>query len=202
MGHYADSALDYFLSRQFTNPSRKQRKKRNKMPSKTTLYLTGKIYWAKVLGNPRPNYSKDGNEWTFEFEPNAEGVKALKNAKLADRLKDKYEDRGRFLTLRKAELAKDGKPNTPIRVYDNENQAWPAETLIGNGSVVDVKLDVRDYGPGKKQGVYPIAIRVTELVPYVSSEFGAMDNDAKPEKAASKPAPRTLRDELDDDLPF
>lgn len=174
--------------------------------SKSVEFLSGKVYWCKVLGNPRPNYGGDALEWTFEFEPDEAGVAILKKHGLTNRLKNKYEDRGPFLTLRKSELSRDGNPNTPIRVYNEDNEAWDENTLIGNGSSADVKLDIRDYGPGKFAGIYPVAIRVTELVPYVSSEFGAMDAENDEEKADTKPARKSAKqkvmEDLDDDIPF
>lgn len=171
--------------------------------NKSVEFMSGTFYWAKVLGQPRPNYGGDAREWTFEFEPDEEGVALLKKHKLTDRLKDKYDDRGPFLTLRKGELNFQGDPNPPIRVYNEDNEAWDEGTLIGNGSKGHVKVDIRDYGPGKKKGVYPVAIRITELVPYVSSEFGAMDKN-EADEAANKPAPKTKNKklELDDDIPF
>lgn len=174
--------------------------------NKATEFLSGKLYWAKVIGQPRPNYSGDAREWTFEFEPDEDGLAVIKGHKLTDRLKDKYEDRGKYLTLRKAELSRDGNANPPIRVYNKDNEEWEQNTLIGNGSKADVKLDIRDYGPGKKKGVYPVAIRVTDLIPYISSEFGAMDKDDEGTGAANKPAPKKSAKqaglELDDDIPF
>ena len=165
--------------------------------NKQTVFLSGKLYWAKVIGTPRPNYAGDAREWTFEFEPDEAGLKKLKELKLADRLKDKYEDRGKYITLKKSELSKDGNPNTPIRIYDKDNNDWEG-ALIGNGTSADVKLDVRDYGVGKKKGVYPVAIRVKELVEYRSSEFGAMDNDDAPVAPKAEP----LDVDLNDDVPF
>lgn len=177
--------------------------------NKATVFLSGKLYWAKVLGEPRPNYGGDAREWTFEFEPDEKGVAILEQHGLADRLKDKYEDRGKFLVLRKSEFNKDGNPNQPIRIYDDEDQEWDRTKLIGNGSEGDVKLDIRDYGVGKKKGVYPVAIRVTNLVVYQSAEFGGMDKAEQ--EAAGAPAPKARKaapkakfddDNLDDDIPF
>lgn len=170
--------------------------------NKATVFMTGKLYWAKIIGEPRPNFAKDGREWAFEFEPDEEGAKALKQHKLADRLKDKYEDRGKFLTLRKPEFNKDGNPNPPIRVYDADDNEWPKDKLIGNGTTAHLKVDIRDYGVGKKKGIYPAAIRVVDLVEYQSSEFGAMD--AGDFKAAKPPKDEEFKKDfgLDDDLPF
>lgn len=166
--------------------------------SKATIYVTGYIYWAKILGKPRPNYNKDGLEWAFEFEPDEDGIAKIKQHKLTDRLKDKYEDRGKFLVLRKTELNKDGNANPPIRVYNKDNEDWDQTKLIGNRTLADVKLDIRDYGPGKKKGVYPVAVRIKELVEYQSSEFGAMDGD---DSGSTKPKDTFKEDfVLDDDL--
>jgi hypothetical protein len=176
--------------------------------SKKVEYLRGKVYWAKVLGAPRPNFNGDAREWTFEFEPDEDGLKIIKDHKLTDRLKDKHEGRGKYLVLKRSELTKDGEPNKHIRVYDNDDQPWDSETLIGNGSSAVVKIDIRDYGTGKKKGIYPVAIKIKELVSYKSSEFGGYDD---PDKEAQKAAPKrdTFKkdfglepdDDLDDPLP-
>lgn len=174
--------------------------------NKATVFISGKLYWAKVLGEPRPNYGGDAREWTFELEPDEKGLALLKQHKLTDRLKDKYEDRGKFLVLRKTEFNKDGNPNPPIRIYDGEDSEWERNKLIGNGSAADVKLDIRDYGVGKKKGVYPVAIRVTDLVAYQSSEFGGMDKDD--DEATPAPKAKAKKDtfkqdfDLDDEVPF
>lgn len=178
---------------------------------KAVEFMSGKIYWAKVTGAPVPNYGGDAREWTFEFEPNEAGLAILKKHKLLDRLKEKEDaknpDKGRFLVLRKKEFSSDGSPNQPIRIYDGEDNAWDG-SLIGNGSSADVKIDIRDYGVGKKKGVYPVAIRVTGLVPYQGTEFGGMDKIEqeaeevevkKTRKAQPKP---NFGDDLDDDIPF
>lgn len=170
--------------------------------NKATVFMSGKVYWAKVLGEPRPNYNGDGREWAFEFEPDEDGAKLLKQHKLTDRLKDKYEDRGKFLVLRKKEFSADGSENQPIRIYDADDNAWDASKLLGNGTAVDVKLDIRDYGPGKKKGVYPVAIRVKDLIQYQSSEFGGMDKDEAPNPKKDAVKEDFKPEELNDDLAF
>jgi hypothetical protein len=179
--------------------------------NKATVFISGKIYWAKVTGEPRPNYGGDAREWTFEFEPNEDGVKVLKQHKLTDRLKDKENPDRKVLVLRKTEFNKDGNPNPPIRLYDAEDSEWDKTKLIGNGSDGDVKLDIRDYGVGKKKGMYPVALRITELVQYQSSEFGGMDKGDAGAKAPAKKAPvkddfkkdfGLAEEDLDDEVPF
>lgn len=195
------------------------------MANKTvTIYLRGRVFWAKIFGDPRPNYNRDGREWTFEFEP--EDYAAVKNAGINDKLKDKsdkkgYEGRAPFMTLKQKELDFEGNKRDPIRVVDADRQPWPDDKLLGNGTVVDVKLGIVDYGPGKRAGVYPNAIRVLDLVPYASSDFAPLDetDPYKPKDtfaedfgiAEDKPEPKVVKSrkkapveegELDDDVPF
>lgn len=178
------------------------------MTDRTTVFATGKIYWAKIFGTPRPNYDGDAREWTLEFEP--DDVSFLKEHKLLDRLKDKHEDRPPYLVLRKSELNKDGDKNEPIRVYNEDNEAWDDNKMLGNGTVADVKLVIADYGKGKKKGIYVNAIRVTDYVPYISNEFAGMDTKgaksaAGSTGAAKKPSTKAKAadlEDLDDDMPF
>lgn len=191
------------------------------MSTKTTLFISGKLSWAKILGEPVPNYSKDGREWTFELEPDEKGLQALIKNDLTDRIKGKgynvgtkgqHSEKTPFIQLKKPEFNREGEPNTRLRIYDNEDQAWDPmlnsqgvpTNLIGNGSAADVKLDVRDYGPGKKKGVYPSAIRVTDHIEYQSSEFGAMDDAGdEPAPRAKSPKKDTFKQDfgLDDEVP-
>lgn len=152
-----------------------------------TVYLSGKVYWAKIFGAPRPNYNEDGREWTFEFEPDDASVEILKEHGLEDRLKDGrkkngemrpgYEDRRPFIYLKRDEFNWENEPNEHIRVVDAANQSWDSNKLLGNGTEVDVKVNIVDYGRGKFKGIYPQAIRVLELVPYESEEFRPLDKD-------------------------
>lgn len=198
---------------------------------KSTVYASGTIYWAKIVGDQAlvTNYDGDGKEWTFEFEP--EDPSFLKEHRLLDRLKDPMayanrleergedekaekareaaEGRGDYLLLRKPELNRDGDKNQPFTIYDENNEPWGEDRLIGNGSKVDVKLNIIDWGVGKKKSIYCQAIRVTDLVAYESNPFAGMDEGVPVKKAKSKPAPKPKTkpaaeefDELDDDIPF
>lgn len=193
------------------------------------VFAKGKVYWAKIVGDNAltSNYDGDGKEWTFEFEP--EDPSFLKEHRLLDRLKDplayamRLDERGEeekaatarehaegrsdYLLIRKPELTKAGEKNAPFRIYDENNEPWD-DRLIGNGSSVDVKLDIRDWGPGKKKSIYAIAIRVTDLVSYESDEFAGMDEaegkSPKPKAKAKKAETKTDSDGFDDldDVPF
>lgn len=188
------------------------------------VYVQGKVFWCKLLPDQlTENYDRDGREWTVEFEP--DDTSFLKEHKLLDRLKDMDERarkleregedgkaakvrknmegrKGVYLILKKAELTKDGEKNKPIRIVDEDNQPWD-DRRIGNGSQVDARLDIKDWGVGKKKSIYLSALRVTNLVPYEDDPFAGMDKAAgKPPKA--KPRAKTILEELDgldDEIP-
>lgn len=178
-----------------------------------TVFVTGTLYWTKLLGDKHlhQNYDGDGREWSYELEP--DDTSFLKENGLLDRLKDPMdyvrrlekrgedekaekareaaEGRGDYLVLRKPELNYEGEKNEPIRIYDSSGKPWDEDVLIGNGTRADVKLTIRDWGRGKKSSIYTTAIRIQEHVEYESDEFAAMDSKTdetpkKPTKGQSK----------------
>lgn len=184
-------------------------------PSQTVI-LRGTTMYAKILGDPVLNYSKDGKEWTMDLVIDAAAVKDLKAYGLTDRVKsreDKYDGK-KYVSFKQKELRPDGSANEPIKVVDIHGKPWGG-ALIGNGSTVDVKFVVRDYGPGKKKGIYPRAVRVLDLVEYGGrDEFPAVDEgDVFFDKAQQVPQPAELApdfekdfdlptEDLDDEIPF
>lgn len=147
-----------------------------------TVYLQGYLYWVKILDAPRPNYDGDAREWTFEFEPNEDSVALLQEHGVDDRLRDRknkkgYEEREPFIILRRGEFKADGERNEKIRVVDAANNAWNTSEKIGNRTLADVKVQIVDWGARKKKGIYPLAIRILELVPCVLNEFAPLPED-------------------------
>ena len=197
----------------------------NMARKRDTVYLHGTVNWAKIFGPPRPNYDGDAREWTIEFTPDDDGRELLAEHGLTERLKTskKEPDRPTYLILRRDEFNFEGKPNDPIRVVDAANQPWDEKKLLGNGTEVDFKINIVDYGKGKNKGIYPQAIRVLELVPYVSEEFKPLDSEDPRVKKAKEstrttsfeedfgiedpaeeatPTVASSADDLDDDVPF
>lgn len=142
-------------------------------------YVTGKLHWAKILGDPVPNYNRDGREWTLDFTPDAEGKKLFKELKIDGKLKNKGDERGDFIQFRQRELRADGTPNFPISVVDARNRKWDPSVKIGNDSLGEVKFKVVDYGKGKPVGIYPQAVRVLEHKVYEREEFAPLPEDNK-----------------------
>lgn len=175
------------------------------MADKATVFVTGKLTWAKVLPHQlAKNFDGNGKEWSFDLS--LDDTSFLKTHKLTDRIKDKDDDRGKFIHLRKPEFDREGKAQSPYRIVDSSGQTWDSGEL-GNGTKADVKLQITDYGAGKKKGIYALAIRVQDHVPYESSDFAGMDNGVvetvggETKSYMSSNAGKEM-EELDDDVPF
>lgn len=197
------------------------------------ITIRGKTMYAKILGDPIPTYDArqgkgDGREWKMDLELTPVLQKELKSYGIGDRIKQKedYLDGAPYITLKQAEKQKaidpetgKNKLNRPIRVVNAHGQAWDGETLIGNGSVVDVKIAIVDNGPGMKDGVYIRAVRVLKLVPYAGADFEPLSEDDEffaqgssveediPQMPINPPAKKgrdktRIDDDLDDEVPF
>lgn len=175
-----------------------------------TYIIHGIAHWAKILGPPRHNDYTGDNEWSIDVTPDAEGRKILKELGLSDRLRDPKDTDSRketFLSFRHKEFKADGEKADPIRVVNASAEPWDKDRdgLIGNESEVNAKFVVRDYGKGKKMGMYLRAIQVTKLVPYIIQDFAPVDSDEEffaeeDTKTEVTPLPEGLEPVLDDDL--
>lgn len=162
-----------------------------------TAVFRGKAQYAKVLGEPMLNYNKDGKEWKMDLVLADKGTLAeAKKLGIGDRVKQKddYVDGQSYMTFKQAEFKRDGTANDPIKVTDILGNPWPKDKLIGNGSDVDVKFVVIDYGPGKKSGVYIRSIRVLKLVEYNKKEFDDLPEDDEFAAEAKAAAEKRARD--------
>lgn len=167
----------------------------------TTEFVTGTLYWAKIIGKPVDNYERTGKEWTVDFVP--DDTSFLKQHGLLDRLKEPKEPiSGPFLRLRKPELDGNGDKNDPISISDSDKQPWGTDK-IGNGSRALVKLTIADWGRGKKKSIWVKAIRVIDHVPYEVDEFAGADESSKTRSSKPKAKPLSELDEdLNDEVPF
>lgn len=163
------------------------------MSKNTTVVLRGKTMYCKVLGDPILDYDKTGKEYKFDFIPNdpKATAKELASYGIGDRLRSKtvkstgedlYEGQ-KFMSFRQREYTKAGKLNERIEVVDALGKPWPQDKLIGNGSVIDVKFAVVDYGD-KKAGVYPRKIRILDHIPYEDKGFAPLSEDDEYFRAA------------------
>lgn len=178
------------------------------MSDTTTHVIHGKAHWAKIVGPARMN-NYDEKEWSIDVTPDAEGLDLLKKLGLSDRLRDPREGdkrTERFIAFRHKALKADGSPADPIRIVDAKAEKWPEGRLIGNESEVNVKFVVKDYGKGKKKGVYIRAVQVVNLVPYEVRDFAPVESDesffaAEGEGRLPDGMEPQLEDDLNDDFP-
>ena len=173
----------------------------------TTLVIRGKASYAKILGEPVANYNKDGKEWKMDLELSTDTLKELNKAGLKDSIKNKetYLDGNPYISFKQPSTRLEKKTgqiieNKPIRVVDAAGKPWDQDKLIGNGSVVDVKFDVIDWGAGRI-GKYIRAVRVLQLVEYASSDFEPLSDDDEFKAAAEAEAGGVPFDtDMDDDI--
>lgn len=135
------------------------------------MIIQGIAYWAKILGEPGWGYKNQYKEWSIDISLDDKTVKKLMAEGVAkDKIKNKGDDRGNFLTLKRRELRKDGEPAKRIPVVGPDGKTpWDQNVLIGNGSRVNVKLILNENDDGT---VRPSILRlqVVEHVPYGDGE--------------------------------
>lgn len=116
-----------------------------------TYEWEGNVKWCKVLGEPREMYDPTkGNEWSTVITVTKEAKQALKGYKVLNHFKIDDETDQQFLTIRKAELTKNGQKNKPVIVVNEMGEPWDQSKLIGNGSLVKAKVSL---APFKRDGV-------------------------------------------------
>jgi hypothetical protein len=113
----------------------------------------------------------------MDVTPDEAGKQTLEELGLGERLKNKKDDRGDFIAFRQKEKRMDGSFNRRISVTDAQGNPWPQDKLIGNGSIVDVKFEFKDYGKGKYPGLYPQAVRILKHQEYQRQEFAPLPED-------------------------
>lgn len=138
--------------------------------------ITGKAYWAKVIGKPRPNkFKEDALQWSFDLSVDDDTINSL----IADGMrpsyvKDKEDERGKFISFVRDAKKADGTDNKPFRIVDAHNNQWPNDVLIGNGSTLNVSmmLSERTFRGAKFLKPVAMSMQVWDLVDYVRpSEF-------------------------------
>lgn len=192
------------------------------MSSKTkTIVVRGRVDWAKLTGDARPytgnpKFDK-GPYWSVDITPDANSRKVIEDAGISDKLRlpkgEKDTRTESFLSLKVLKNKADGSPNLDRqgnqivpKINSVDGRLWD-DSLIGNGSVMDIKINVVDYGT--TVGAYYQAGRVLSHVPYEGGtgwapltpddEFFGGDKT----EAADTPAKAQVNpDDLEDDVPF
>ncbi len=179
------------------------------MSNSKIIVLRGELNWAKIVGKARPytgnpRYDK-GPEWTVDLTPDAESRKKIKEAGIEGKLREPTGEKDTrtetYMSFRLLENGKDGEKNPPPRIVNVRNEPWD-DSLIGNGSIGEIKVKVVDYGKSVAKGTYMQAVRVLKHVPY----DGGSGFEPLSEEDEFFAAPETNEDppfdtDLDDDVP-
>lgn len=132
------------------------------------MIIRGKIYWAKILG--KAPTSEFGTFWSFDFVPEDGGEELLKAGMKKDYLKeDKNNDHGGvYLSFKRNAIKKDGSPAKTFQVVGPDGEDWDQMRLIGNGSVVNVKIALNETSYKKQTWLKPsaVAIQVWDHIKY------------------------------------
>ncbi len=127
--------------------------------------IQGKAYWASLI-NPNTTFDSDGT-WSIDVSLDE------KNKKIAEAdgltIKNKNDDRGDFVTIKRKVNAKNGKRPAP-KLYNLNKE--PMDITVGNGSAVKVQYNEFAWDYAGKSGVSLDfqAMQVLDLVPMKSQD--------------------------------
>ena len=135
--------------------------------------ISGTAYWASVI-TPNTKFDADG-VWTIDVG-NLDDLNKKKAQKDGLTVKNKGDEKEDFVTIKRKVRNAKGNLNRQPNVVD-ANKTLITETMIGNGSKVNVLYEPFEWNFGGKTGVSADlrAVQVTELVPYTTEEDDAFD---------------------------
>ena len=135
--------------------------------------IAGTAYWASVI-TPNTKFDADG-VWTIDVG-NLDDLNKKKAQKDGLTVKNKGDEKEDFVTIKRKVRNAKGSLNRQPNVVD-ANKRLVTETMIGNGSKVNVLYEPFEWNFGGKTGVSADlrAVQVTELVPYTTEEDDAFD---------------------------
>ena len=130
------------------------------------MVISGKAYWASIA-TPNTTFDPDG-VWTVDVgNLDKAAIDQLKNDGLT--VKNKGDDRGDFVTIKRKVRRKDGQMNRTPDLVDAKKRQM-SNTMIGNGSDVNVLYSTYDWEFKGRKGTSADlkSIQVTNLIPYSS----------------------------------
>ena len=126
--------------------------------------ISGTAYWASVVA-PNTTFDSDG-VWEVNVCNLDDEAKATLEAD-GIAIRNKCDEKGDYVQIKRKVRRNDGGVNTAPKVVDSNNSPMH-NTLIGNGSLVNVKYRAYDWKFGNKTGVGAdlVALQVVDLVEY------------------------------------
>ncbi len=133
--------------------------------------VTGKVYWASVI---EPNTTFEP-AWQLDLCLDDNTKKLAESDGLV--IKNKGDDRGDFITLKRKVMTRTGDQREAPRVTDSQNNPWDTKS-IGNGSKCNIKYSTFEWAAAGRSGVsgFLNAVQVVDLVEYNGkADFEAVD---------------------------
>jgi hypothetical protein len=127
--------------------------------------ISGTAYWASIVS---PNTTFDPHRWEINVCNLSDETRAMVEEDGLP-IKNKGDDRGDFVTIKRNLTRKDGGTNDAPKVVDSNNSPMH-NTLIGNGSLVNVKYRPYSWSYSNRKGVSAdlMAVQVVDLVEYMA----------------------------------
>ena len=127
--------------------------------------LSGKAYWAAV-SNPNTTYEP---VWQIDLSLDKDNKKKAIESGLP--VKNKSDDRGDFVTIKRKVTSKNGNQNNPPALKDSQKRDIKG-TLVGNGSDVNVLFKTYEWSYAGKKGIGADlqAVQVINLIEYEEGE--------------------------------
>ena len=146
--------------------------------------ISGIAYWAAIT-NPNTTFDSDG-VWSVDIcNLDEKSLATVKNDGLI--LKNKGDERGDFVTIKRKVMRKDGTERKAPIVKDSQNNMWD-DKLIANGSLVNVKAIPYEWNYAGKSGVSAdlAAVQVVDFIEYTDSkeDFAPVDGGYVQESAS------------------
>ena len=149
--------------------------------------LNGKAYWASVV-SPNTTFDADG-VYSVDLAVDAENKKKAEADGLS--IKNKGDERGDFVTIKRKAKRKDGSANKAPDVMDGMKRPLQ-NTLIGNGSDVNVLYKTYEWNhkPTGRSGTSADlqAVQVVNLIPYEGTGSSANAFEEVPEGKVDNPS--------------
>lgn len=149
--------------------------------------LSGKSHWA-TISSPNTTY-----EPVYSIDLALTGAELDKAKNLGLIIKNKGDDRGDFVSIKRKQYRRDGSENTKPALKDAQKRDM-GNVLIGNGSDVNVLFKTYEWEYAGKSGIGTDlqAVQVVNLIPYGADE----DFDVVPSGYTAS------EDAFSDDIPF
>lgn len=150
--------------------------------------ISGTAFWASVVA-PNTTFDADG-VWEVNVCNLDDEAKATLEAD-GIAIRNKGDEKGDYVQIKRKVRRNDGGVNTAPKVVDSNNSPMH-NTLIGNGSLVNVKYRPYSWSYGNRKGVSAdlMAVQVVDLVEYMADgDFESVEGGYTSSEGSDIPFP-------------